>query len=162
MLPVFKERKMARLNLQTDTSSVLTGMLLLSGLILGTPATAAEAPAIAAIAEEAPAPDSLVGRSRFDWEAKEDEARKDAAREKLAKDKLRMKTHVGDAQPIDFQEFYPFPDPVPAKEPSEAKSYKTLYWIGATGVALVAGVAAYLIFSAEPESEPTVLAVQQF
>lgn len=158
---------MARFNLQTNTRYFLTGVLLLSDLILATPATAGEASAIVpahvpAYVQEAPAPDSLVGRTRFDWEVKEEEARKDAARDKQAKDKLRMKTHVGDAQPIDFQDFYPFPDPVPAKEPSVAKSYRALYWIGATGVALVAGVAAYFIFSAEPESEPTVLTVNQF
>lgn len=149
---------MARFNPQSNTSSVLTGVFFLSCLLLGAPLSATEAPAVSGGASSS---DSLEGRTRFDRESKDEEAKEAAAREKLAKDNLRMVTHVGDAQPIDFQDFYPFPDPVPAKQPSKAGSNKTLYWIGATGVALAAGVAAYFIFSAEPESGQTIVAVHQ-
>jgi hypothetical protein len=83
------------------------------------------------------------------------------AREKQAKDKQRMTTHVGDAQPVAFHDFYPFPEPAPAAKASESRSRKSLYWIGAAGVALAAGVAAYFFFSGqdEPERVQTVMAI---
>lgn len=68
----------------------------------------------------------------------------------------RMNTHVGDSQPIDFREIRPFPEPVAAAEASPSKSYKSLYWIGAVGAAMAA---AYFIFSEEPESVRTELAI---
>ena len=119
-----------------------------------------------ASASEAPAPDPLVGRTKFDWQTQTAASGEDAdaalAREKQAKDKQRMTTHVGDAKLIAFQDFYPFPEPAPAAKTPESKSNKSLYWIGATGVALVAGVAAYFIFSGEdePERVQTVLAFE--
>ena len=102
-------------------------------------------------------PDPLVGRTKFDWQAQtaasEEDSEADLAKEKRARDKQRMTTHVGDARPVAFEEFYPFPEPAPAAKVSEPKSRKSLYWIGATGVALAAGVAAYFIFSDADEPE---------
>lgn len=119
--------------------------------------------------EVAPEPDPLVGRTKFDWQdqsaASEEDSEAALAREKKARDKQRMTTHVGDARPVAFQDFYPFPVPAPAAEAtvsSESGSRKSLYWIGATGAALVAGVAAYFIFSGtdEPERVHTVMAIE--
>jgi hypothetical protein len=157
-----KERKMARINLQTKTGSVLMGAIVASALVFASPLSAAgtaqasktrhavhsveqrpDNVSDSATASQAPAPDPLVGRTKFDWQ-----------------DKQPMTTHVGDAQPIAFQDFYPFPEPAPSAEISEGKSNKSLYWIGATGAALAAGVAAYFIFSGEPEREPTVVSIQ--
>jgi hypothetical protein len=64
----------------------------------------------------------------------------------------------GFSDPLAFGEVYPIPEPEPAAVTPEPAANKALYWIGGTGAALVAGVAAYLIFS-EDSKNPSASAV---
>lgn len=123
---------MARLRLYTQNGSLLM-VALVAALVFVSPVSAA---ADSAVTDSATATEAAV-----------------MAREKQAKDMQRMTTHVGDPQPIAFRDIQPFPEPESAAGASKPKSRKSLYWIGATGIALAAGVAAYFIFSEEPETE---------
>jgi hypothetical protein len=86
--------------------------------------------------------------------------REDRVAEADPKEKERMKVYVGDSEPASLQEFYPFPEPQAAAQPEAGADRKTLYWAGAAGAALVAGVAAWFIFSGEPERQSPEYAVQ--
>ncbi|GEM_PF-4892283 len=59
------------------------------------------------------------------------------------------------SEPSPFSQFYTFPEPQQTAAVEETKSHAALYWIGATGAALAAGVAAWFIFSDEPKSQKT-------
>lgn len=135
-----KERKMARFQRHAQTGSILMGALV-AALVSAFPLSAAT-------------------DSTFIDSASATKAATSAS-ETQAKDKQRMTTHVGDPQPIAFQDIRPFPEPARAAEISKPKSNKSLYWIGATGIALATGVAAYFIFSGEPEREQPAYVVLQ-
>jgi hypothetical protein len=51
----------------------------------------------------------------------------------------------------DFDDFYYIPEA--ARVEAEPMDKRNLYWIGATGAVLAAGIAAWFIFSEEPKSQ---------
>jgi hypothetical protein len=57
----------------------------------------------------------------------------------------------------DFADFYYIPDQVRVE--AEPVNTRAIYWIGATGAVLAAGVAAWFIFSEEPKSQTSVVLI---
>jgi hypothetical protein len=57
----------------------------------------------------------------------------------------------------DFADFYYIPDQ--ARVEAEPVNTRAIYWIGATGAVLAAGVAAWFIFSEEPKSQTSTVII---
>jgi hypothetical protein len=78
--------------------------------------------------------------------------RNEDAREQQ-REKNRMIVHILNEDPVGFQEPYVFAEPKAAVEVEPESKSHALVWIGATGAALVAGAAAWFIFSQDEPSE---------